>query len=87
VKGGIAEVFGRLADVNCRLWHVQERVYDFEDVPAEKKDGVVKQLALLNLERTQCIDQIDSTFRACSAARRVVARSLPECSSHAPSPH
>jgi hypothetical protein len=64
VKGGVAEVFGRLADVNCRLWHVQERVYDFEDVPADQKDAVVKQLALLNLERTQCIDQLDSTFRS-----------------------
>ena len=64
VKGGIGEVFARLADVNCRLWHVQERVYDFEDVPAGQKDGVVKQLALLNLERTQCIDQLDSSFRS-----------------------
>ena len=63
VTGGIGEVFGRLADVNCRLWHVQERVYDFEQVPPEQKDAVVKQLALLNLERTRCIDQLDSDFQ------------------------
>lgn len=59
VVGKIGEVFSQLADVNCRLWHEQEKVYDFEVVPAEKKNLVVKQLALLNLERNKCIDQID----------------------------
>jgi hypothetical protein len=63
VKGSVGEIFAKLADVNCRLWHVQERVYDFEDVPVGQKDAVVKQLALLNLERNQCIDRLDSTFR------------------------
>ncbi|MEO6290748.1 MAG: hypothetical protein ABIO76_12540 [Ginsengibacter sp.] len=57
--GNIAQVFYRLADVNCRLWHEQEKVYEFEKVPAEKKDFVVKQLALLNLERNNCIDAIN----------------------------
>jgi len=60
VTGNIAEVFYRLADVNCRLWHEQEKVYDFEKVPAGKKDQVVKQLSLLNLERNKCIDSINS---------------------------
>ena len=59
VSGGIGELFARLAQVNCALWHEQEKVYDFENVPADKKDAVVKQLALLNLERNQCIDGID----------------------------
>ncbi len=59
VSGGIGELFARLAHVNCALWHEQEKVYDFENVPADKKDAVVKQLALLNLERNQCIDGID----------------------------
>jgi hypothetical protein len=63
VMGVIGEVFARLADVNCRLWHVQERVYEFEKVPAGDKDEVAKQLALLNLERTECIDHIDRQFR------------------------
>src|SRR5258706_13847411 len=36
-RGGIAGGFGRLADVNFRLWHVQARGYDFEDVSADKK--------------------------------------------------
>ena len=64
VFGSVGEVFSKLADVNCRLWHQQELVYEFERVPSEKKDEVVKQLALLNLERTKCIDQIDKKFRA-----------------------
>ncbi|MBP1679366.1 MAG: hypothetical protein H6Q29_1277, partial [Bacteroidetes bacterium] len=42
--------------------HCQERVYDFERVPLQEKDGVVKQLAVLNLERVKCVDQIDVLF-------------------------
>ena len=59
VRGTLGEVFAQLAQVNCQLWHEQEKVYEFEDVPADQKNGVVKQLALLNLSRNQCIDQID----------------------------
>lgn len=59
IKGDIGEIFYQLADVNCRLWHVQEKVYEFENVPAEEKNKVVKQLALLNLERNKCIDAIN----------------------------
>ena len=62
VQGNIAEVFYKLADVNCRLWHEQEKVYDFEKVPVSEKDKVVKQLALLNLERNNCIDAINKKF-------------------------
>jgi hypothetical protein len=61
-SGSFGEVFYRLADVNCRLWHEQEKVYDFETVPAEEKNAVVKQLSLLNLERNQCIDKINVQF-------------------------
>ncbi len=59
VTGSIGNVFYLLADVNCRLWHHQEKVYEFEKIPAGEKDKVVKQLALLNLERNKCIDEID----------------------------
>ena len=59
ITGNIAEVFYQLADVNCSLWHEQEKVYEFENVPAAEKDIVVKKLALLNLERNKCIDSIN----------------------------
>jgi len=62
VEGNIGEVFYQLADVNCRLWHEQEKVYEFEKVPASEKDNVVKQLAVLNLERNHCIDSINQQF-------------------------
>jgi hypothetical protein len=62
VAGTIGAVFAQLAQVNCQLWHEQEKVYDFARVPADQKDAVVKQLALLNLERTQCIDAIDAAL-------------------------
>jgi hypothetical protein len=64
VFGSLGVTFSQLADVNCRLWHQQEYVYDFENVPANKKNDVVKRLALLNLERNRCIDHIDKQFQA-----------------------
>jgi len=64
IAGRIGELFSRLAHVNCDLWHEQEKVYEFEKVPAAEKDEVVKQLALLNLERNQCVDGIDREFRS-----------------------
>lgn len=63
IVGSIGEVFSNLAEINCKLWHEQEKVYDFEKVPVEEKDRVVKQLAILNLERNKCIDKIDENFR------------------------
>jgi len=62
VTGKIGEVISQLADVNCRLWHEQEKVYEFEKVPADEKDKVVKKLAHLNLERNKCIDRINKLF-------------------------
>lgn len=55
----IGVIFGELANVNCELWHEQEKVYDFEKILPENKNIVVKNLARMNLERTFCIDKID----------------------------
>jgi hypothetical protein len=63
VFGNFGEVFYQLADVNCRLWHEQEKVYEFEKVADNEKNIVVKQLALLNLERNKCIDSINEQFK------------------------
>jgi hypothetical protein len=62
ITGTIGAVFSELADVNCKLWHEQEKVYEFENVPVSEKDNVVRQLAHLNLERNKCIDEIDRQF-------------------------
>jgi hypothetical protein len=62
IEGSIGLVFSKLAEVNCQLWHEQEKVYEFEKVPAEQKDVVVKGLAILNLKRNKCIDLIDRQF-------------------------
>ena len=64
-QGTIGELFAQLAAVSCRLWHVQERVYEFENVPIEQKDEVIKQLAIVNLERNKCIDKLDEEFQKC----------------------
>ena len=62
IKGNLGEIFYQLADVNCTLWHEQEKVYEFEAVPLDEKDSVVKKLAILNLERNKCIDAINAVF-------------------------
>ena len=62
--GTIGQLFSQLAEVNCKLWHVQEKVYEFEQVPSNEKDDVIKRLAIVNLERNQCIDKLDQEFRA-----------------------
>jgi hypothetical protein len=60
ISGKLGEVFSELAKVNCDLWHEQEKVYEFEKIPVAEKDKVVKQLAILNLERNKCIDAINN---------------------------
>jgi len=63
IRGSFGETFAQLADTVCKLWHVQEKVYEFEAIPMEQKDGVIKELAIVNLERNQCIDRVDEQFR------------------------
>lgn len=59
INGHIGFVFAELAKVNCDLWHEQEKVYEFETVPLEEKNQVVRHLAILNLERNKCMDAIN----------------------------
>ena len=63
INGTLGEMFSQLAHTNCKLWHVQERVYEFEAVPAAEKDAVIKELAIVNLERNQSIDKLDQEFQ------------------------
>ncbi len=63
MKGSIGDFVSKLAEVNCQLWHEQEKVYEFAKVPIVEKDTVVKQLALLNLQRNKCIDEIDNALK------------------------
>ena len=62
-SGTMGQSFAQLAQTVCKLWHVQEKVYEFESIPVSEKDGVIKELAIVNLERNQCIDQLDQQFR------------------------
>jgi len=62
-NGTLGESFAQLAQTVCKLWHVQEKVYEFESVQMDQKDGVIKELAIVNLERNQCIDGLDRRFR------------------------
>jgi hypothetical protein len=59
----LAGMFSVLAAVNCEIWHHQEKIYNFESVPADMKDSVIRQIAILNLQRNGCIDSINQLFR------------------------
>lgn len=63
VLGSIGDVIGLLAEVNCKLWHEQEKVYEFESIAVLEKDSVVKNLAILNLHRNECIDSINKHLK------------------------
>lgn len=52
-----------LADVNCDIWHLQEKLYNFAKVPAGKKNVVVNQIAVSNIKRTKCIDDINQQLK------------------------
>ena len=67
-SGSIGQLFSQLAETNCKLWHVQEKVYEFEQIPPAEKDDVIKELAVVNLERNQCIDRLDQEFQRSVAA-------------------
>ena len=69
-RGSLGETFAQLADTVCKLWHVQEKVYEFETIPMDQKDAVIKELAIVNLERNQCIDRVDEQFREFVAKAR-----------------
>lgn len=70
ISGSLGEIFAMLAEVNCKLWHVQETVYDFEKIPVEEKDSVIRELAVVNLERNNCIDELDKAFQSIIKAIR-----------------
>ncbi len=66
----IASAFSQLADVNCRLWHEVEKGYEIEKVPENEKNALIKMLAVLNLERNNCIDAIDLYFKELIASKK-----------------
>jgi len=56
-------MLSNLSLVNCKLWHIQEKVYVFKEIDPTEKDEVIHQLSVLNLERNQYIDEIDKQFK------------------------
>jgi hypothetical protein len=61
-SSSIGEAVESLLVVNLALWKEQEKVYNFEQVPADKKDAVIRDLAQLNLDRNALIEKIDETL-------------------------
>jgi hypothetical protein len=60
----IGWAIAELARINCNLWHEQENVYDFENiVGCDAKNEVIKKVAILNLQRNQCIEKVDILFK------------------------
>lgn len=63
VFASLGGTIAQLAMVNCDTWHQQEKVYEFRKVPPALKDEVIEQLAILNLQRNKCIEEIDRKFK------------------------
>jgi hypothetical protein len=59
----IAGSFSTLVDVNCDIWHLQEKLYNFEKVPADKKNFIVRQISVSNVQRSNCIDALNMQFK------------------------
>lgn len=59
----VGTMLSNLSLVNCKLWHIQEKVYVFKEIDPTEKDEVIHQLSVLNLERNQYIDEIDQQFK------------------------
>jgi hypothetical protein len=59
----IGSLISGLATINCKLWHVQEKIYAFGYVGPEEKDEVVRQASIFNLQRNQYIEEIDNQFK------------------------
>lgn len=59
----VGTMLSNLSLVNCKLWHIQEKVYVFKEIDPTEKDEVIHQLSVLNLERNQYIDEIDKQFK------------------------
>ena len=62
LQGTIGELIEKLIIINCDLWHAQEKVYDFVNVPVDKKDIVIQDIAALNIQRNHCMEAIDKEF-------------------------
>ena len=52
-----------LAKANCEIWHLQEKLYNFNMIPAEEKDAVVAAITTENLKRVRCIEGIDKLLQ------------------------
>jgi hypothetical protein len=62
VFGTIGGLISSLAITNCKIWHLQEKIYDFESVKPDAKDAVIGSIARLNIKRTALIEEIDKEF-------------------------
>jgi hypothetical protein len=62
-QGDLASTISFLAIVNGDIWHQQEKIYNFSKLPVDEKDEAIHQIAILNLQRNDCIHQIDKLFK------------------------
>jgi hypothetical protein len=59
----IAGSIAALADVNIDIWHLQEKMYNFAAVPEGKKNFIIRSISMFNVQRSNCIDDINRQFK------------------------
>lgn len=62
VDGSIGNLVAILATINSHIWHIQDKMYEFDKVPVSEKDALIRQISQFNLQRNNCIESIDTTF-------------------------
>ena len=62
VSGTMGGLISDLAMTNTKIWHLQEDLYNFSNLPDDKKDYTVINIAKLNIKRTALIEEIDKEF-------------------------
>jgi hypothetical protein len=62
VFGTLGGLISNLALTNCKVWHLQEKIYDFANVPEADREGVIRDIAKLNITRTTLIEEIDKEY-------------------------
>jgi hypothetical protein len=61
--GEIGELVASLGAINCDIWHKVDQSYHADALKRRELVKLVNDLAVMNLHRNKCIDNINSVFR------------------------
>jgi hypothetical protein len=63
LKGDIGELVASLGAINCDIWHKVDQSYHADVLERGELIKLVNDLAIMNLHRNKCIDNINGAFK------------------------